>query len=97
MTYVFPRETRDWRPGDRAYCVNPVPPLERGRVYTIASARPVRAVMCMGLTLEGIDPPLPYAGYYSNRFIRLRPGESALRQIDAATEWGSAHYWRRGG
>ena len=74
-----------WQAGDRAYCVHgsrrTVPSLEAGRVYRVASVTHVPGHVDCGLEIEGITLPDPMRGMWSNRFVKLRPRKSALKEI----------------
>jgi len=76
-----------WHQGDVAYCANAIFArgiLEQGRTYTVAKVLDVPNYHGCGLALAETRPPAPLEYFSSNRFVRLVPGQSALRQIEAA-------------
>lgn len=99
MSAVFPIEPPEgWAAGDLAYCVNPRnapcrPRLEAGRVYEVAKAWKPDNIVSHGLALRGIETG-DYAGFWSNRFVRLGPLGGRLAALDAATQRTMGHYRR---
>lgn len=90
MSQTFTIKPLDgWQVGDRAYCVRgsrkTTPSLEAGRVYRISRVIPVAGHVDCGVAVEGVSLPDNLPGMWSGRFVKLRPGRRAMREIDTMT------------
>lgn len=99
MSRVFTVKPPDgWHAGDRAYCVEgsrrSLPSLEVGRVYEVARVIPIKGHVDDGLVLRGITPPRGMRGFWSGRFVKLRPGGKSDEQIRQSTRRGWLEAYR---